>query len=196
MLLWSRGKKVNKCPPSTKNWTVLLGQPLFLILAAIHIVLMEDVQLSWYFRQPLINFLVNTLRKQSLELDGNWLCFIKEGREGEREFTIRLPIAFLKKKGIVKLGQGRICHSCISFTSWENRAEMAKSWSIINISLMKTCRIPKVKSSSFLAGQGLCINKDSKCKWSWKQVGRIFSALGSGQCCCLWIDWWYISEFE
>lgn len=126
-----RGRKVNKCPPSTKNWTMLLGQALFLILAAIHIVLMEDVQSSWSLRQPLIYFLVNTLRSQSLELDGNWLCFIKVGKEAEREFTIRQPLAFLKKKENVKLGQGRICHSYISFSSWENTGEMAKKWTII-----------------------------------------------------------------
>lgn len=100
------GKKVNRCPPSRKNWTMLLGQPLFLIFAAIHTKLMEDVQSSWSFRQPLIYFHVNTLRKQSLELDGNCLCFVKVGKEAEREFTIRQPIAFLKKKENVKLGQG------------------------------------------------------------------------------------------
>lgn len=75
------GKKVNKCPPSLKNGMMLLGQPLFLILAAFHFVLMEDAQLSWSFMQLLIYFLVNALRKQSLELDGNWLCFIKVGKE-------------------------------------------------------------------------------------------------------------------
>lgn len=108
MLLWSRRKKKNKDMPSViKNWTMLLGQFLVLVLAAVHAVLIEEVELSWYFRQPLISFHVNMFRRQSSVLDSSWCwivdCFIKESKKGEEEFTIRQPILFLKKEGNFKL---------------------------------------------------------------------------------------------
>lgn len=81
MRLWSRGEKGKQMPCINEKLNDAVRATSIPNPCCIPHYANGRCSTQLSFMQPLIYFLVNTLRKQSLELDGNWLCFIKLGKE-------------------------------------------------------------------------------------------------------------------